>query len=336
MGGFSSTPGTGSMDPLDRLLEGISVYQDVVLDGRTVRAGVRDCRSRWEAIAPHLPPTGALLDIGANFAWFCLRWCAAGPDRTAVALEADRRTGAVARHALASHADRRIALVTARAGASATEEFRARGDRFAAALCLSVLHWIPDHREFLAGLGRVAERIFIEHCDPREAGAGVESIRREIGEIGPYLRELFPERQIKRIAVWTAHRSTELPRELWLVGPASTPQAVTAAAPSTHVEGTSVAALTALEVAWPPRSWWLEQLRPIDAVAPGEIVFTPRGVRRREIATPAGASATAAESVDRLKAAVRRFPEHGLVTWRRRWRRVYEAVRRRIRAVTSP
>jgi hypothetical protein len=326
------------MDPLDRLLEGISVYQDVVVDGRTVRSGVRDCASRWEAIAPHLPKAGVLLDVGANFAWFCLRWCAAGERRTAVALEADRRTAGVARHVLASHADRRIALVTARAGASAAEEFQARGDRFAAALCLSVLHWIPDHREFLAGLGRVAERIFIEHCDPREAGAGVESIRREIGEIGPYLRELFPDRPVERIAVWTAHRSTELPRELWQVGP---PATVETAADRPDDDGVSVGSLLALDVAWPPRSWWLERLPAVEHGATGEIVFTSRGLEPRVRSTSDALSstipaATNHDSIDRLIAEARRIPERGATTWRRRVRRVYEAVRRRIRAVTTP
>jgi hypothetical protein len=316
------------MDPLDRLLSGISVYQDVVLDGRTVRRGVRDCASRWEAIAVHLPKTGALLDVGANFAWFCLQWCASGKERIAVALEADRRTGGVARYVLASHEDRRIALVTARAGASATEEFHTRGDRFCAALCLSVLHWIPDHREFLAGLGRIAERIFVEHCDPREAGAGVESIRREIGEIGPYLRDLFPDRLVERIAVWTAHRSTELPRELWLVGPSAQAEADVT---RSGVDGVSVASLLALDIAWPPRSWWMEQLQTIDHQETGEIAFTPRGVERR-----ARKLSSNPEPVDRLIVEARRIPERGATTWRRRWRRVYEAVRRRLRAVTTP
>jgi hypothetical protein len=317
------------MDPLDQLLNGISVYQDVVLDGRTARTGVRDCASRWNAISPHLPADGALLDIGANFAWFCLRWCAEGSERTAVALEADRRTGAVARHVLASHAHRRIALVTALAGASTTEEFRVRGDRFAAALCLSVLHWIPDHREFVTGLGRIADRIFVEHCDPREAGAGVESIRRDIGEIGPYLRELFPDRPVERIAEWTAHRSTELPRELWLVGPTA-PLGKTAYTPET---GTSVASLLALDVAWPPRSWWLEQLGSIEPALAGEIQFTPHGLKAPDRFS--AKSAGRPTSVARLFVQARRIPEHGLITLRRRVRRVYESLRRRIRAVTS-
>jgi len=323
------------MDPLDRLLEGISVYQDVVLDGRTVRSGVRDCAMRWEAIAPHLPKTGALLDIGANFAWFCLRWCAEGEERVAVALEADRRTGAVARYVLASHADRRIALVTARAGASAAEEFASRGDRFGAVLCLSVLHWIADHREFLVGLGRVADRIFVEHCDPREAGAGVEAIRREIGEIGPYLRDVFPDREVERLAVWTAHRSTELPRELWLVGrradTAADARSDETGDEQSANEGTSVGSLLALDVAWPPRSWWTERLRSVEGRGGERIVFTSRGVERRR-----PTAAWPPESPERLLAEAKRIPERGVVTWRRRWRRVCEAVRRRLRAVTSP
>ena len=45
-----------------------------------------------------------LLDVGANFAWFCLRWCSEQPDRTAVAWEADLRSAAVARLVLESNA----------------------------------------------------------------------------------------------------------------------------------------------------------------------------------------------------------------------------------------
>ena len=185
--------------------------------GRTERRGERDCEERWNALAPHLPATGALLDVGANFAWFCLRWCSEQPDRTAVAWEADLRSAAVARLVLESNAAERVCLITARADANNLQSFVASDSRFSAALCLSVLHWITDHRAFLRTLGTVAPRILIEHCDPREEGAGIEQVRREIGFIGDYLRALFPKRTVRRLAEWKSHLTDEFPRELWMV-----------------------------------------------------------------------------------------------------------------------
>jgi hypothetical protein len=41
-----------------RWFRGLSVYQDVVLDGQKVLSGARDCPQRWEAIQPQFPPQG--------------------------------------------------------------------------------------------------------------------------------------------------------------------------------------------------------------------------------------------------------------------------------------
>ena len=318
------------MPDLDRLLRGLSVYQDVVLDGATVRRGVRDCESRWQAIRPHLPASGTLLDIGANFGWFCLRWCAEGENRVAAAVEADLRSAAVQRFALSTHAHRRIALVTAKAGVATVDRFAAAGQRFDAVLCLSVLHWIPDHRPMLATLGRIADRIFVEHCDPREAGAGVETIRRDIGEIGPYLAGLFPEHRVERLARWTAHRSDELPRELWLVArrDAASNAASSAGAPTTAVParaaGLDADALLDLEVAWPPRSWWLERLKKLGDGPSGTMRFTPQGL------APAANETRRVAHTRRVRAA-RRIPEANASLPRRRWRRLWSAVTTRLR-----
>ncbi len=318
------------MPDLDRLLRGLSVYQDVVLDGATVRRGVRDCESRWQAIRPHLPESGTLLDIGANFGWFCLRWCAEGEDRVAAAVEADLRSAAVQRFALSTHAHRRIALVTAKAGVATVDRFAAAGQRFDAVLCLSVLHWIPDHRPMLATLGRIADRIFVEHCDPREAGAGVEAIRRDIGEIGPYLAGLFPEHRVERLARWTAHRSDELPRELWLAARRDAPSNVassggaTSSAGPTNAAGLDADALLALEVAWPPGSWWLDRLRVFADGAVGPIRFTPRGL------APAPSETRSVPRTRRLRTA-RRIPEADAPLPRRRWRRLWSSVTARLR-----
>ena len=201
---------------------------------------------------------------------------------------------------------------------------------FDAVLCLSVLHWIPDHRPMLATLGRIADRIFVEHCDPREAGAGVETIRRDIGEIGPYLAGLFPEHRVERLARWTAHRSDELPRELWLVArrDAASNAASSAGAPTTAVParaaGLDADALLDLEVAWPPRSWWLERLKKLGDGPSGTMRFTPQGL------APAANETRRVAHTRRVRAA-RRIPEANASLPRRRWRRLWSAVTTRLR-----
>lgn len=310
-------------DELDRLLAGICTYQDVVVAGTTVRRGVRDCEQRWQAIAPHLPATGVLLDVGANFAWFCLRWCRENPDRLAVALEADYRSAAVARHVLASHDHERIVLCTAHADAGAIEVLARAGQRFDAALCLSVLHWIPDHRRFLTALGRVVDRLFIEQPNPNEKGAGVTAVREAIGDIGPYLREIFTDRPVECLATWTAHRSDDLPRELWMVGPPSDSKCASAPA-------VDVGAVLQLDVAWPPRSWWKTQLSRIAGDRPYSLKLTPAGLARSgdgDVNSPTQHERSQAT----WQTMIARLPEFGVSTFRRRLARITRAVRRRLR-----
>lgn len=303
------------MDELDRLLDGLSTYQDVVVAGETVRRGVRDCSSRWQAIEPHLPKSGVLLDVGANFAWFCLKWCAGGDDRLAVAVEADLRSAAVARHMLASHDHGRIALCTALANADAVRRWARAGQRFDAVFCLSVLHWVPDHREFLTELGAIADRIFVEQPNPQEAGAGVAAIRKSIGLVGPYLHGLFADRPVEHLATWAAHLTDEWPRELWMVGPRDDRQA----RPRTTID---VAAALDLDLAWPPRSWWLDRLPSSAATERTTAQLTPAGA---VFAADANAVRPAA-SWRRAFAAV---PQTGVTTFGRRVRRMVRALRRR-------
>ena len=87
-----------------RLLRGLSIYQDVVIDGQTLCRGTRDCSARWEILDPHLPHRGAILDVGSNFGWFGLQICRSRPDCVVASAEADLRSAAVQYEVLRSHA----------------------------------------------------------------------------------------------------------------------------------------------------------------------------------------------------------------------------------------
>ncbi|MGE0608239.1 MAG: class I SAM-dependent methyltransferase [Pirellulales bacterium] len=305
----------------ERLFRGLSVYQDVVMAGQTVRRGERDCQARWQAIAPHVAQAGTVLDIGSNFGWFGLQICRANPAAVVASVEADLRSAAVQRAVLASHiaeqttqadppatvgAGSRICLLTARAGLRLAETFAAADTRFDAVLCLNVLHWLREHRLFLRRLGTVAAKIVIEHPDPDEAGAGVELVRREIGPIGPYLHEVFPGRPVERIAFTESHRDLARPRELWLVGPP-------ADWPAGPRAGIDTAALLRLSLCWPPRSWWLQAADAMPQTATANmarqgVLFTARGL------APA-AEGSATREISQIRRLAKRVPETGVASW---------------------
>ena len=200
-----------------RLLNRVSTYQDVRWAGGTLVRGRRDCNLRWQLIRPLLPQRGVLLDVGSNFGWFPLAACEAFADYVVASVEADEDSATIQRQVLGSHALRRIALLTHPAGRRMAERFAQAGQRFDAVLCLSVLHWMPDHREFLQRLAAISGRMFIEHPDPQEPGAGIDRIRAEIGTIGRYLRELLPGRSAMLLGRVPSDRQPGISRELWML-----------------------------------------------------------------------------------------------------------------------
>lgn len=254
----------------------LEVYQDMVVAGQTVVAGARDCQSRWEILSPWMPRQGSVLDIGSNLGWFGLKICGSFPDCVVASVEPDDRTGPLQRQVLASHQSDRICLLTERASARLAARFARAGQRFDAVLCLSVLHWLPQHRPLLETLGPITRRFLVEHPDPRESGAGFEAVRREIGAIGPYLKSLFPDRPITRLAQLPSHRDREFPREIWLVD--ERPGMDQAVSP-----GLEVSALMRLSPAWPPRSWWQSQHASLESPRRQvNFVFSPRGLQISE------------------------------------------------------
>lgn len=272
-----------------RLLDGLSIYQDVVLAGETACVGTRDCEARWRLLDPHLPRAGAILDVGSNFGWFGLRIAQTRPECVVASAEADYRSARVQREVLASHFPppaevtrgpaARVCLLTRRLNGSSLKAFIAARQRFDAALCLNVLHWIRDHRAFLQALGATSARIFVEHPDPDEVGAGIEHTRREIGPIGAYLADVFPHRSVVCLGALPSHRERDAMRTLWLVEPprhwSGEPS------PGLEVEG-----LWNLAPRWPGREWWLRELfaaaqenHPVEREARSSLRLTSHGLR---------------------------------------------------------
>jgi SAM-dependent methyltransferase len=291
------------------------VYQDLVLDGKTVVTGRRDCLGRWNILEPYLPHAGSILDVGSNLGWFGLKISERFPRCVVASVEADERSATLQREVLASNRSEQICLLTHRANVRLARCFLDAGQRFDAVLCLSVIHWLPDHRRFLQTLGTISRRLIIEHPDPRESGAGVERIRYEIGPIGPYLHSLFPNRPVTCLQQVSSHRNCHYPREMWLVSEAVESEL-------SQSPGLEVSAMLKLALSWPPRSWWQSQLAP-------DVAIGRRDRQCHELLTPDGLlclDSTSGQTVRRLLWRVRGIPENRLLSpmqlWSRKTRRL--------------
>jgi hypothetical protein len=314
-----------------RLLDGLSIYQDVVWAGQTAIAGTRDCQARWRLIEPHLPRTGSILDVGSNFGWFALQICQSRPECVVASAEADYRSARVQREVLASHVGvnpaaqrgvaERICLITRRLNGQSMRVWIDHRQRFDAALCLNVLHWITDHRQFLHALGAVSARIFVEHPDPNESGAGIERVRREIGPIGSYLAAVFPHRPVICLGAIPSHRHPVDGglRTLWMVEP---PRHAT----NEPSPGLDLAALMRLAPVWPNRDWWLDHLELARAAHDGAPTmgqgsaarFTARGVEFRCPPT--------ADLLQSLRGQAATLPDTMKPSWRERVRKVLRSL----------
>ncbi len=239
----------------DDWFTGLSVYQDVRAAGRVVRAGQRDCWQRWRLIEPHLPQAGAILDVGANFGWFAVQIAAARPRSLVLSAEADERSARVQRRMLESYAAaglseaERVILLTRRLKPRWLGHLVGNGPRLAAALCLSVLHWMPEHRRFVAALGQTCDRVFIEHPHPEEVGAGERRVVDEIGFLPEYLSAHLPQFDLVLLGQTPCHRQPEWTRPLWL----AVRRGLAANSPPATIH---LPALLAGEPVWPPRSVW--------------------------------------------------------------------------------
>ncbi len=257
----------------------LSVYQDVVIQGQVVRQGVRSCEDRWQLIEPHCTSTTqTVLDVGSNFGWFGLRLCERLPQCVVASIEADFRSAAVQRSVLASHDHRRICLMTQTVNAARLRNWADSGQRFDVALVLAVLHWMPDHRQVLTELGRLANQLFIELPEPNEVAVGLDHVRQEMGRIDVYLGEQFPGRTVECLGTVDGPSGGAHRRRLWRVGPS---QGVV----QLHSEGLDAAQLFPWRPSWPPQSWWQRHLadlrhrKPEPSTSNSELVFSSAGLQ---------------------------------------------------------
>jgi hypothetical protein len=76
------------MHGIEATLGGLNeIYQDVVVAGKTVARGVRECESRYALIEPYLKDNQVILDVGSSLGYFSTRIAREHPSSLVVSFE---------------------------------------------------------------------------------------------------------------------------------------------------------------------------------------------------------------------------------------------------------
>lgn len=145
-------------------------YQESYLPGG-ISTGERPGAERWDLIAPHVPRSGVMLDVGSNLGYFGLRAAAANPELAVVSLEADpviaRRQAEIA----SAHGHSRIVVLQGSMSSTVAGRWSSTCDYFDATLLLSILHWMDDPTEVVRALSSMSGRLICEVPDIADAGS---------------------------------------------------------------------------------------------------------------------------------------------------------------------
>ena len=183
----------------------------------TLGKGERDCNERWSVIAPYLPKSGVVLDVGAAEGYFLNR---IADDTDLLAVGVEKHKGRV---------ENQKKLLAGKSGIicdfeinkSFTYKLTTTCEFFDSILLLSALHWINcDH--VLRDLSMLAGTVFVEIPsidDYSSTGQKFMQRVRACGSEREYL-EVISQRHVKKIGEVKAHTSET--RNLWLIhGPFS-------------------------------------------------------------------------------------------------------------------
>jgi hypothetical protein len=199
---------------------GMLRYQEAYLPDR-IEPGERDCAERWELIAPYVPDSGIMVDVGSNLGYYGLRAIATKPDLAVVSIESDAAIAERQREIAASHDTDRLCLVLGRVDARLTGAWVRTCDWLDLTLLLSVLHWVDDPVAVLRDLSGMSGRIIAEVPDAADVGACGRSKVRLWGQDPIAWFRSVTGRDVASLGRISRHTS-EVPSHLLLVeGPVS-------------------------------------------------------------------------------------------------------------------
>lgn len=194
-------------------------YQDAFLpDG--VEPGERDCNERWELIAPYLPVTGLLLDVGSNLGYYGLRAIKTVPELAVISVESDAEIATRQRDLAIQHGTDRLCLVEGQIDARTASAWASACDWIDLTLLLGVLHWFDDPAVVLRNLSTMSGRLIVELPDGKDRACGRSKINLWAEDPLGWVRNVTG-RQVVSLGKVTRHTSAVMSHLLLIDGPVS-------------------------------------------------------------------------------------------------------------------
>ena len=151
---------------IEKLLEGIEIYQDILINGEIIIPGIRDCESRYKYIKKQIKNDDnkpfSILDIGANFGYYSLKLVEDFPNAFVTMVQCAPEE-AVLKYICESNnkLNDRLCLLNLRLDISNLEILSKQGS-FDYILCNNVLHHMGDYKLVYEKLKRMCKNLIIE------------------------------------------------------------------------------------------------------------------------------------------------------------------------------
>lgn len=152
------------MNTLVQLAEAEGAYQDIIIDGRVVVKGYRDCSQRWKIIRPYLKNQQTVLDIGSHYGYFGMRIAKALPQAFVWSIEEESKRAEIQRMALIGNRVTNIVLSEASVSLLKLLKLQRTCEMLDTILAFSVIHYFPleEIPEVIWALSRLAPNLIIE------------------------------------------------------------------------------------------------------------------------------------------------------------------------------
>jgi len=192
------------------------IYQDILVGGKVVYPGWRDCKSRWNAIKPHIQPGSIVMDLGSNAGYFSQRIAEEIKDSLVWSIEYVRARAELQRDMLLENQTPNVVLTTHKMDLISFLKIHNSVNRIDVVLALNVLEYFSPNDLFaiLDTLSRTAPALIVEFPGLEEKGAAAcAGTLESIYPIDKYLNKFYT--QVKKIGQTAASTDNNLTRDIY-------------------------------------------------------------------------------------------------------------------------
>ena len=149
---------------LKKLLEGHTAYQDIEIDGQVFVKGMRECKSRWNIIRPHIKRNTVIMDVGSDLGYFTSKIAETFRDSLVISLERSEKGAQIQKEILKLKKLSNVVLCNHAIDTPTLECLNNTVEGIDTFLVPSVFHHYPleKTKEFLSCISKFCPELIIE------------------------------------------------------------------------------------------------------------------------------------------------------------------------------